>query len=116
MLYIVLWVVLSILVALYAFARGHSTINVLGFLLLGLVFSPVIAFIAAALIAPSDKTLIEKGLAKKCPHCAELIKPEAEVCSHCGFDLGRAEKCPHCAELIRPEAEVCSHCGRDVTA
>lgn len=87
MLYIALWVVLSILVALYAFGRGHSNINVLGFLLLGLVFSPLIALIAAALIPPSDKSLIEKGLAKKCPHCAELVKPEAEVCSHCGRDL-----------------------------
>jgi hypothetical protein len=87
MLYIILWVVLSILVALYAFARGHSTINVFGFLLLGLVFSPVIALIAAALIPPSDKSLIDKGLAKKCPHCAELVKPEADVCSHCGRDM-----------------------------
>ena len=87
MLYIILWVVFSILVALYAFARGHSTINVFGFLLLGLVFSPLIALIAAALIPPSDKSLIDKGLAKKCPHCAELVKPEADVCSHCGRDM-----------------------------
>ncbi len=87
MLYITLWIVLSILVALYAFARGHSTINVFGFLLLGLVFSPVIALIGAALIPPSDKSLIDKGLAKKCPHCAELVKPEADVCSHCGRDM-----------------------------
>lgn len=87
MLYIVLWVVLSILVALYAYARGHSVINVLGFLLLGLVFSPVIALVGAALVSPSDKSLIEKGLAKKCPHCAELVKPEADVCSHCGRDM-----------------------------
>lgn len=90
MLYIVLWVVLSLLVAVYAFARGHSTINMLGFLLLGLVFSPLIALLGAALIPPSDKSLIEKGLAKKCPHCAELVKPEADVCSHCGRDIPAA--------------------------
>lgn len=23
-------------------------------------------------------------------------------------------KCPHCAEWIKPEASVCKHCGRDV--
>ncbi len=85
--FIFLWALLAILVALYAYGRGHSVINVLGFLLLGLVFSPLIALIAAALIPPSDQTLIDKGLAKKCPHCAELVKPEAEVCSHCGRDL-----------------------------
>lgn len=87
MLYIILWVALSILVALYAYARGHSYINVLGFLLLALIFSPLIALIAAALIPPSETNLIDKGLAKKCPHCAELVKPEADVCSHCGRDL-----------------------------
>jgi hypothetical protein len=87
MLYIILWVVFSILVALYAFTRGHSNINVFGFLLLGLVFSPLIALVGAALIPPADKSLIDKGLAKKCPHCAELVKPEADVCSHCGRDM-----------------------------
>ncbi len=114
MLYITLWIVLSILVALYAFARGHSTINVFGFLLLGLVFSPLIALVATVLIPPSDKSLIDKGLAKKCPHCAELIKTEAEVCGHCGIDLDVAKKCPHCAEWVKSEAAVCSHCGRDI--
>lgn len=87
MLHIILWVALSILVALYAFARGHSTINVLGFLLVGLVFSPIVSLIATVVIPPSDETLIKKGLKKKCPHCAELVKPEADVCSHCGRDL-----------------------------
>ena len=24
---------------------------------------------------------------KKCPFCAELVKPEAKVCKHCGRDL-----------------------------
>lgn len=87
MLQIIFWIALSILVALYAFGRGHSNLNVLGFLLLGLIFSPLISLIATALVPPSDKSLIEKGLAKRCPHCVELVKPEAEVCSHCGRDM-----------------------------
>lgn len=23
-------------------------------------------------------------------------------------------KCPHCAELVQPDARVCKHCGRDI--
>jgi hypothetical protein len=87
MLYLVLWVALAVLVALYAYGRGHGITAVIGFLVLGLVFSPLIALIAAALIPPADEVMIERGRAKKCPHCAELVKPEAKVCSHCGRDL-----------------------------
>lgn len=25
-----------------------------------------------------------------------------------------ANKCPHCAETVKAEADVCKHCGRDI--
>jgi len=28
---------------------------------------------------------------------------------------GRTRECPHCAEMIKPQAKVCLHCGRDVS-
>jgi len=87
MLYMGLWVALASLIAFYAYHRGHSIIGVLAFLLLGLVFSPLVAFIAAVLVPPSEDLLIKKGLAQRCPHCAELVRPAASVCSHCGRDI-----------------------------
>ncbi len=87
MIYMVLWVALAILVGLYAYRRGHSITGVLTFIVLGLLLSPLVAFIVAAVIPPSEELLIEKGLAQRCPHCAELVKPAASVCSHCGRDL-----------------------------
>ncbi len=84
MAYLLPWVALSVLVALFAYGRGHNMLAVFGFLLLGLLFSPLVALIAAALIPPSDQSLIDKGRAKQCPHCLELVRPAANVCSHCG--------------------------------
>jgi zinc-ribbon domain len=33
-----------------------------------------------------------------------------------GLSKGNLRKCPHCAEFVKPEATVCRHCGRDLPA
>jgi hypothetical protein len=81
---IALWLIFSAVVATLASTRGRSSI---GWFLLSLVISPLIAglFLWASrnlrVNAPSSSTHV------KCPDCAELVLKEAKVCRHCGCRL-----------------------------
>lgn len=45
----------------------------------------VIGFLAGVLLGPIGVLIVIlfAGRGKRCPHCAELIKPNAAVCKHC---------------------------------
>ena len=78
-------IVLSSLTATFARYRGHHWGR---FFLLSMLITPVGGFIAA-LLYPKDQAGIDafqvkRGYAQKCVACAELIRPEANVCNHCG--------------------------------
>jgi hypothetical protein len=47
--------------------------------MLAFLTSPLLA-VVLLLLASDDRT-------RKCPHCAEFIKPEAIVCKHCGSNV-----------------------------
>jgi hypothetical protein len=52
------------------------------------VLLAIVAIPHAILIKPSPTAIAErKGDTRKCPFCAEMVKPEAVVCKHCGKDL-----------------------------
>lgn len=76
---LLLWPLLGVLIGIYAAQRkGFSSVGgAIGGLLLGpLAF--LMFFVSG----------ITRGDAqKKCQHCAEWIKPEANVCKHCGRDV-----------------------------
>jgi hypothetical protein len=47
--------------------------------------------------------------------CALLAKPRQDVLDTRKLAGGEARRCPHCAELIRKEANVCRFCGRELS-
>ena len=82
-----IWLFSIILTPIIANSKGKSS---LGFLLFAIIFGPLA--LIWILVAPADEEGIEKNKlmsneAKKCPYCAELIKPEAKLCRFCGKNL-----------------------------
>ncbi len=84
--FIVFWFLFGVVSAVIASARGGSAL--VGFLV-GFVLGPfgvIIAFFLGGERARAEKDLAA-GTSKKCPRCAELVKPEARVCRFCGYEF-----------------------------
>ncbi|WDE00340.1 hypothetical protein [Thalassomonas actiniarum] len=85
---IIYWLVLAVLVGVYARSKGHSG---LGYLLLAVLLTPLIGFIIALIVSPikskTDQIALNSGEMKKCPFCAELVRFEAKKCRYCNSEL-----------------------------
>lgn len=85
---IVIWFLLAPVAAMIAEKKGLSG---WGFYFLSILLSPFIGIIVALVATPNiekmNEKLLKDGKVKMCPACAELVKPDAMVCKHCGKDL-----------------------------
>lgn len=107
MTFFILWLAVSLIPAVLASKRGRSDI---GWFLLSMVISPILATIIVVAIKDLSK--------KQCKACGQQIPVVAQVCPFCkAADAGTAsvetlgKKCPSCAEQIKLEALVCRFCG-----
>jgi hypothetical protein len=87
----ILWLILCILVGVYASSKGRSGF---GYFILSAFLSPLLGIIIVLILGPKADALEDKAISagdvRKCPFCAELIKTEALVCKHCGKDVPKA--------------------------
>ena len=87
------WLIMGIVVAILAASKGRGWPL---WLLYGFVIWPV-ALVHALVMAPTPEAREERARRQglvKCPHCAEMIEPDARVCPHCQRDLSPADRGP----------------------
>lgn len=92
---LILALVIGLIPAIIAHSKGHNFF--LWYAYGVLIF--IVALVHSLVLRPApgvqEKQQIASG-GRKCPHCAEIIRPEANVCRFCGRDV---EPAPPAASL-----------------
>jgi len=108
LVFIIIWLALCIAVGFYAEGKGRSGV---GIFFLSLLLSPLVGLVAALAMHPNEKKVAAAEGKKRCPECAEYIKPDARICRFCQY------KFPELTELEQLKASgiaagpACPKCG-----
>lgn len=92
MIYIITWLVCGFICSMIAGAKGRGAGT---FFVLGVLFGPL-GVVLCAVVPRNDRAIeqdaVKSGDMKKCPHCAEVVKAEANICKHCRSSLAEEKK------------------------
>ncbi|NFV80027.1 double zinc ribbon domain-containing protein [Magnetospirillum aberrantis] len=113
---VISWIVFAVVAGIAASARNRS---VVGWVLLALLLSPLVALILLAFLPAVKVEEDAPGRFTACPECGALGPAKALKCGKCGAEFTAppppdTRACPFCAEEIKVAAIVCKHCGREV--
>ena len=85
---IIFWLVVSLIVGLFASSNGRSG---LGYFLLSIIISPLLAGIIVLIVGKNPIEIQTQSLIAgekiKCHYCKKAIKSESKVCEHCKNEL-----------------------------
>jgi len=83
-MFVILLAIASLIVA--GVVATHKNRNVIGWILITLLFFPIVLVLLFLPKKPGDQNSLDSSL-KKCPHCAEDIKIEATLCRFCNKEF-----------------------------
>ena len=88
MAYLMIWLGFGVVSAMIASSKGNSGC---GWFIVGVLLGPIGLLMAFFVSDNEIEKNVRIGNSKKCPYCAEFVKPEAIVCKHCGRSFGSGD-------------------------
>lgn len=98
-----IWLILSAAIGSWAGRKGK---NAAAYFALSLLLSPLVGLVITAISEPDLKALAIQGKLKRCPECAEYIRPDATRCRFCGHEFNPAEAQPEATPVVTAPIRV----------